>query len=91
MRLFSFRKLFWNLFLLFSVVVFFFVLLFRNCKREEAGGEAEGKMHGLQSMIMFTNIQLRIILKLPVNPNIKRLKKFNLYGGLEAQAKPKAS
>ena len=26
---------------------FFFVLLFRNCKREEAGGEAEGKMHGL--------------------------------------------
>ena len=30
---------------LFLFVVF--VLLFRNSKREEVGGEAEGKMHGL--------------------------------------------
>ena len=41
---FSFRKLCCDLFLLF-----FFVLLFRNGKREERWelGKAEGKMHGL--------------------------------------------
>ena len=33
--------------LLLLLLLLFFVLLFRNCKREEAGGEAEGKMHGL--------------------------------------------
>ena len=64
------------------LLLLFFVLLFRNGKREEVGGDAKGKMHGLQSMIMFTYIQLRIIIKPPVNP--KRHTLFYLYGGLEA-------
>ena len=55
---------FCDLFLLFFLLLFF-VLLFRNSKREEVGGEAKGKMHGLWSMIMFTYIQLRITIKLP--------------------------
>ena len=42
MCLFSFGKLYCDLFLLFFFCCFF-VLLF---KREEVGGEAEGKMHG---------------------------------------------
>ena len=46
MRFFSFRKLFCDLFLL-GFFLLFFVLLFRNSKRKEVGGEAEGKMHGL--------------------------------------------
>ena len=46
MRLFSFRKFFCDLFLP-GFLLLFFVLLFRNSKREEVGGEAEGKMHGL--------------------------------------------
>ena len=45
MRLFSSKKLFCGLFLLFFWL--FFVLLFRNSKREKVGGEVEGKMHGL--------------------------------------------
>ena len=32
---------------LLQLLLLLFVLLFRNSKREEAGGEAEGKMHGL--------------------------------------------
>ena len=43
-------------------------MLFRNGKREEVGGEAKGKMDGLESMIIY--IQQRIIINLPVNPNI---------------------
>ena len=49
------------------------------------GGEAKGKMHGGK----YDNIliKLRIIIKLPVNPNIK----LYLYGGFEVRAKPQAS
>ena len=32
---------------LLLLLLLFFVLLFRNSKGEEAGGEAEGKLHGL--------------------------------------------
>ena len=46
MRLFSLRKLFVMCSCCFFFVVVF-VLLFRNSKREEVGGEAKGKMHGL--------------------------------------------
>ena len=73
MCLFSFRKHFCDLFLLFFFCYCFFVLLFRNSKREEVGGEAKGKMHGLWSMII-AYTQLRII-KLPVNPSIILFKK----------------
>ena len=63
MCLFLFRKLFCDLFLLF------FVLLFGNGERREVGGEAKGKMDdGKYDNIL---IKLRIIIKLPVNPNIK--------------------
>ena len=55
----KFRKLFCDLFLLF----FFFVE-----ERREVGGEAKGKMHGLKYDNV--HIKLRIIIKLPVNPNI---------------------
>ena len=49
MRLFSFRKLFCDLFLLFVVVVVVVVVLYccLGIVREEVGGEAEGKMYGL--------------------------------------------
>ena len=49
------------------------------------GGEAKGKMHGGK----YENIlvKLRIIIKLPVNPNIK----LSLSGGFEVRAKPQAS
>ena len=51
MRLFSFRKLFCDLFLLFVVVVVVVVVVVLYCclgiVREEVGGEAEGKMYGL--------------------------------------------
>ena len=83
MCLFSFRKLFCDLFLLG-----FFVLLFGNGKTEEScmGGEAKGKMHGGK----YDNIliKLRIIIKLPVNPNIKLSLSI---GGFEVRAKPQAS
>ena len=51
----------------------------------EVGGEAKGKMHGGK----YDNIliKLRIIIKLPVNPNIK----LSLYGGFEVRPNPQAS
>ena len=55
-------------------------------KRGRRGGQGEDAWS-----IKFDNvhIQLRIIIKLPVNPNITLY--FYLYMGLEAQAKPQAS
>ena len=66
---------------LFMLVLLLLLLLYRNGKRE---GEDVWS-------IKFDNvhIQLRIIIKLPVNPNITLF--FYLYGGLEAQAKPHKS
>ena len=49
------------------------------------GGEAKGKMDGGK----YDNIliKLRIIIKLPVNPNVK----LSLHGGFEVRAKLQAS
>ena len=53
-------------------------------KRGRRGGQGENALS-----IKYDNvhIQLRIIVKLPVNPNVTLF----LYGGFEVQAKPQAS
>ena len=63
--------------LVWLVFLLFFVLLFRNSKRERW----EGRLKGRCVSIKYDNIQLRTIIKLAVNPN---------NGGVEAQAKPRA-
>ena len=59
---------------------------------KEKGGRRGGQGEDAWSIIKFDNVhtQLRIIIKLPVNPNIA-LFFFYLYVGLKAQAKPQAS
>ena len=65
MRLFSFKKLFCDLFLLF-----FFCLVLLGMVREKRGGRGG---QGEDACGKYDNIliKLRIIIKLPVNPNIK--------------------
>ena len=64
---------FGDLFLLFFFC-FFFVLLFRNDKKEERW---EGRLRG-RCMVYKVRIRLRIIIKLPVNPNVTL---FKIYMG----------
>ena len=71
-----------------SCCSFFFL---RNGIREKRSGGGGGGGGGQGENVWSDNvhIQLRIIIKLPVNPNITLF--FYLYRGLEAQAKPQAS
>ena len=82
--------------LFYSATFFFYFLLvfagfFLSClgivrgKRGRRGGQGED---GWSIKFDNVHVQLRIILKLPVNLNITL---FYLYGGLEARAKPQAS